>query len=74
MVNAPDDDEPFTEEDRKAVEEAERDLGAGHGIPHSEILARYGLNDEDPDEPRRAFRGMRRADGAMACRVPDGRP
>ena len=51
MVNAPDDDEPFTEEDRKAVEEAERDLEAGHGIPHSEILAKYGLGDEDPDEP-----------------------
>ena len=51
MVNAPDDDEPFTEEDRKAVEEAERDLEAGHGILHSEILANYGLDDEDPDEP-----------------------
>ena len=51
MVNAPWDDEPFTEEQRKAVEEAERDLAAGHRIPHSEILARYGRDDEDLDEP-----------------------
>ena len=49
--NAPWDDEPFTEEQRKAVEEAERDLAAGNSIPHSEIIARYGLDDEDPDEP-----------------------
>ena len=51
VVDAPWDDEPVTEEDRKAVEEARRDLAAGHRIPHSEVLARLGLEDEDPDEP-----------------------
>ena len=51
MVNAPWDDEPFTEEQPKAVEEAERDLAAGYRIPHSEVIAKYGLDDEGPDEP-----------------------
>ena len=51
MVNEPWDDEPFTEEQRKAVEEAERDLAEGNVIPHSEILAKYGLDDEDLNEP-----------------------
>ncbi|MCY4548076.1 MAG: hypothetical protein OXC28_06900 [Defluviicoccus sp.] len=51
LVNAPWDDEPVTEEERKLVEEAERDLAAGNSIPHSEVLGRLGLDDEDPDEP-----------------------
>ena len=50
-VNAPWDDEPVTEEERKTVEEAERDLAAGNLIPHSEVLARLGLGDEDLDGP-----------------------
>ena len=50
MVNATWDDEPFTEEQRKAVEEAERDLAAGHGIPDGEIRAMLGLGDEELDE------------------------
>ena len=51
LVNAPWDDEPVTEEERKAVEEAERDLPAGNLIPHSEVLARLGPGDEDLDGP-----------------------
>lgn len=51
LVNAPWDDEPVTEEEDKAVEEAERAWEAGDWVPHSEVLARLGLDDEDPDEP-----------------------
>ena len=51
LVNAPWDDEPVTEEERKLVEEAERDIEAGNLIPDSEVRAMLGLDDEDPDEP-----------------------
>ena len=51
VVHAPWDDEPLTDEDRKAIEEGRRDIEEGKGIPHSEIRAKFGLDDEDPDEP-----------------------
>ncbi|MDE0175386.1 MAG: hypothetical protein OYH76_01115 [Defluviicoccus sp.] len=40
---APIDDEPLTEEDLEAIEEARRDIEAGNGIPHEEIMRRYRL-------------------------------
>jgi len=39
----PIDDEPETEEERAAVAEAHRDLEAGRGIPHDEVMRKYGL-------------------------------
>ena len=35
---APEDDEPLTEEDRIALEEAEAEIRAGKGIPHEEVV------------------------------------
>ena len=40
---APIDNEPLTAEDLKAIEEGERDIAAGNGIPHEEVMRRYGL-------------------------------
>ncbi len=40
LRNAPIDDEPFTEEDRKAVEEAEEDIRAGHIYSHEDVRQR----------------------------------
>ena len=40
---APIDDEPLTAEDLEAIEEAERDIAAGNGIPHEEVMRRRGL-------------------------------
>ena len=38
QLTAPEDDEPLTEEDRIAIEEAEAELRAGKGIPHEEVV------------------------------------
>ena len=43
MRSAPIDDEPVTDEDRKAIEEGDRDIAAGRGIPHEEVLRKHGL-------------------------------
>jgi hypothetical protein len=64
LANAPLDDEPFTEEDRQAVAEADEWLKHNQPIPHEEVLAEFGLTMDDwekmgreplPDEtPRRS--------------------
>lgn len=43
LRTAPDDEEPYTEEERAAVAEARAELEAGDGIPHSELKRRFGL-------------------------------
>jgi hypothetical protein len=49
IANAPYDDEPETEDERRAVAESKAWLAAhpGHAIPHSDLLAEFGLSPED---------------------------
>jgi predicted transcriptional regulator len=39
---APEDDEPFTTEEKAAVREAEEDFAAGRTVSHEEMLRKYG--------------------------------
>ena len=43
LLNAPPDDEPYTEEQQRRDEEAEASIARGEGIPHEEILREFGL-------------------------------
>jgi hypothetical protein len=43
MLNAPPDDEPYTEEQQFRDAEAEASIARGEGIPHEEILREFGL-------------------------------
>ncbi len=43
LANAPLDDEPETEEERQAVEEARESLRRGEGISHEELRRELGL-------------------------------
>ncbi|MCY4579751.1 MAG: hypothetical protein OXD31_11995 [Chloroflexi bacterium] len=43
FLNAPLDDEPFTEEDELAIKEANEDFAAGRVITHKELKRRLGL-------------------------------
>jgi predicted transcriptional regulator len=43
LRDIPFDDEPETEEERAAVAEAYRDIEEGRGIPHDEVMRKYGL-------------------------------
>ncbi len=47
LANAPLDDEPFTEEERLAVAEAEEWLRHNEPIPHEQVLAELGLSMAD---------------------------
>jgi hypothetical protein len=49
LAQAPIDDEPETEEERRAVERSKEWLRhrGGKGIPHTEILQDFGLTTED---------------------------
>jgi len=47
LANAPLDDEPFTEEERHAVAEAEEWLRHNKPIPHEQVLAELGLTMAD---------------------------
>jgi hypothetical protein len=49
IANAPIDDEPQTEEERRAVAESKAwfEQRGGHGIPHEEVLADSGLAPDD---------------------------
>ena len=49
LANAPIDDEPFTEAERRAVAEADEWLQHNEPIPHEEVLAELGLTMEDWD-------------------------
>jgi predicted transcriptional regulator len=41
--DAPEDDEPWTDEDEKAVAEGNADIAAGRIVSHEEIKRKYGL-------------------------------
>ena len=41
--NAPIDDEPESEEDRRAIEEADEDIERGDLIPHAQVKRELGL-------------------------------
>lgn len=43
LLNAPLDDEPETEEERQAVQEAKEDLAAGRVVSTDEIKREFGL-------------------------------
>jgi hypothetical protein len=43
LSEIPIDDEPETEEEREAVAEARREIEEGKGIPHDEVMRKYGL-------------------------------
>lgn len=47
LALAPMDDEPFTDEDRQAVAEADEWLKHNQAIPHEEVLAEFGLTMAD---------------------------
>jgi hypothetical protein len=47
LALAPIDDEPFTDEDRQAVAEADEWLKHNQPIPHEEVLAEFGLTMAD---------------------------
>jgi len=49
IANAPLDDEPESEDERRAVAESKAWLAEhpGQSIPHSELLAEFGLSAED---------------------------
>ena len=42
LLNAPSDDEPYTDEQRQKDAEAEASIARGEGIPHEEVLREFG--------------------------------
>jgi hypothetical protein len=55
LANAPFDDEPLTDAERRAVAEADEWLKHNQPIPHEEVLAEFGMTTADwekmADEP-----------------------
>jgi hypothetical protein len=49
LANAPYDDEPVSEEEALQVAASKAALARGETIPHDEILAEFGLTQEDFD-------------------------
>jgi len=49
IANAPVDDEPLTEEDRKALAEAREWSKHNSGIPNEQVMAELGITQEDID-------------------------
>lgn len=47
LANAPFDDEPETDDERKAVATSKAWLEQHPGIPNEDVLAEFGLNSED---------------------------
>lgn len=43
LLNAPPDDEPYTEEQRQRDAEAEASIAGGRGISHDQVLHEFGL-------------------------------
>jgi hypothetical protein len=43
LLNAPPDDEPYTDEQRRRDAEAEASIAGGNGISHEEVLREFGL-------------------------------
>lgn len=49
LANAPYDDEPVSEEEARDITASRALLARGEGIPHDDILAEFGLSQEDFD-------------------------
>lgn len=47
--NAPVEDEPLSEEEKKALDEAREWLKLHKGIPHDQVLAELGISQEEID-------------------------
>ena len=47
LANAPFDDEAVSEEEARQVAASRDSLARGEGIPHEEMLADFGLSNED---------------------------
>jgi hypothetical protein len=47
IANAPIDDEPLTAEEEKAIAESREWLKHNPGIPHEEVLAEFGITQEE---------------------------
>jgi hypothetical protein len=43
LLNAPTDDEPYTDEQRQRDAEAEASITGGNGISHDDVLREFGL-------------------------------
>ena len=43
LLNAPPDDEPYTDEQRQRDAEAEASIAGGNGTSHEEVLREFGL-------------------------------
>jgi hypothetical protein len=52
IANAPADDEPLTEEEEKALTEAQEWLKHNPPIPHEKVLDELGLTQEDIDRSK----------------------
>ena len=52
IADAPIDDEPVTEEEANAIEEAREWLRHNKGIPHEQVLAELGITQEEIDNYR----------------------
>ena len=53
LMEAPEDDEPETEEERAAVQEAREQLARGEAIADDEVWRRLGHTEKRPLGPRR---------------------
>lgn len=49
LANAPIDDEPVSEEEAREIEAAHASLDRGEGVSHEDVLAEYGLTQQDFD-------------------------
>jgi hypothetical protein len=54
IANAPIDDEPITEEEARAIEEAREWLKHNKGIPHGQVLAELGITQEEIENYRQS--------------------
>ncbi len=54
IANAPVDDEPLTAEDIQALDEAREWLKHNEGIPHENVLAEFGITQEEIDNYKQA--------------------
>jgi hypothetical protein len=54
IANAPIDDEPITEEEARAIEEAREWLKHNKGIPHEQVLAELGITQEEIENYRQS--------------------
>jgi hypothetical protein len=53
LANAPYDDEPVSDEEARDIAASRASLARSGGIPHSEVLAEFGLSSDDFEQMRR---------------------